>query len=131
MTDNSRTYTEEKIIALCAAIKGEQKSFDWLMAHCKELAALCDVLVYSSDKALNWLQQNGYPALYAFLCALNEDDDAFQFLMNGPYKEWAATVNAVNENESATAWLLRFGFPYYAALAETLLQRKDNTGSSA
>jgi len=131
--DKSRKYKEEEIIALSKAISQEEESFKWLMNNnCKELAALCDTLAFGNEAALNWLKENKFTILLAFVSALkdDDDDDALNFLLASTFKEWAATINVINDNEGAKEWLINFHLKHYLILAETIISESAKNSSS-
>src|SRR5579863_497146 len=116
-----KIYSPKEILVLAAAIEKDEDSFTWLMENdFKELGALCDVLVYGKDTAMDWLKKYGFLNLEAFVVALNDDHDAMDFLMNHSCKEWSATACAVNDDTEAMNWLLKYNFNHFARLADTL-----------
>jgi uncharacterized membrane protein YgcG len=130
MEDPTREYSGKEIVALAKAIRKEEESFHWLMQNdCKELAALCEVLVYGQDDAAAWLKKNGFNTLLAFIDALDENDKAFKFLLKGSHKEWAAVINAVNDDDGARAWLVKFNMKHFLLLVDTLAARAEEGGS--
>ena len=121
MEDLTRDYSEQEIIHFAKAAKRDEASFKWLMENdCKELAALCDVLVYGNTEAFDWLKKNRLMTLLAFVNALNDDEEAFRFLLKGTHKVWAAVVNSINGDEKAKKWLLRFDMKHFLLLVDSL-----------
>lgn len=129
MLDLTREYSEKEIVELVHAVKREEESFKWLLENnCRELAALCDVLVYGNDNALDWLKRNGFMTLLAFVNSLDSDNDAFHFLLKGQHKEWAAVVNVINDDSKAREWLLKFNLKHFLFLADNLTLARSSSG---
>jgi hypothetical protein len=118
---DKKIYSTKAILALAAAINRNEEAFQWLLENDeKELAAFADVWVYWQADAMDWLKQNGFNNLVAFIGALDEDDDSINYLMNNEGKNWAATAEMVNGSDTAPDWLRQF-FPAFGALADSLI----------
>ncbi|HEU4718286.1 MAG TPA: hypothetical protein VFU15_10645 [Bacteroidia bacterium] len=123
-----KTYTPELIERLCSALTRDEDSFRWLMDnHERELAALCDVLVYGKEDAAEWLKNNGFNVIYSFIAVLDENEQAQKYLMDHDAKEWAATADAVNGSDSAYEWLKQY-YPHFAHLSDVLSSLSNGRG---
>ncbi len=118
---DKKEYSNKAMLTLAATIAKDEEAFLWLLENDnKELAALADVLVYGKQEALDWLKNNHFNHLVAFVGALEDDEESKNYLMTHDGKNWAATAEMVNGNESAPDWLQKF-FPSFGNVANALL----------
>ncbi len=121
MLKNSKDYSSEQILHLADFINGNESSFLWLTDHCKELAAVADVITKNDDEALDWLKSFSFDKLYMFAIAFLEDfQTSIDYFLKYQDLEWAAVLDACRDNETALIWL-REKDPAYGQLAVAIL----------
>lgn len=123
-------YKEAELVKLSKAMAVDEEAYKWLLENdCKELAALCDVLVYGNEKAYEWLKRFECKTILAFISALDDDEDARNYLLSHRQSAWAATASAALNDEEAFEWLEKYKFMGYYMLAEAL--RSSSSGGSS
>lgn len=90
-----KTYPPEAFIKLCETIQNE-------------------------DGKQEWFTSQGYPELWEFWNAIDDDERSFKWLMDNHFPELAAVVDAINGNTGAKKWLLMNRFRELAAFVDAI-----------
>jgi len=76
--------------------------------------------ISGNEKAHQWLVDNSYPELGAFVSAINSSDSAFNWLMKFKFINLAALCSAIYNVEVAKQWLDKFNYTIEFNLAEAV-----------
>ncbi len=131
---SKNNYSGEAIRKMTAMFKPFNSSaYNWLIEKgYRELCEAAEFLISGKEKNFQWLVQNKFFDLAAFINAAKGDKKAFQWLMQNNVIFWAATANAVNKDPKAMMWLRQHNFIVYAELAEAIIEfeKLDNSDIS-
>ena len=101
-------YTGDVIEEWTFALRGDKKSFHWLMKNgFKELGAFERALSGSQD-ALNWLRQNQFLELFHMIRALSKETTSLEYLIASGHKSSAVLVGVVFQDQNCMKWMRKY-----------------------
>jgi hypothetical protein len=115
-------YPTEAYDKLCAAVRREAGSEDWLKRNYPELSAFWDA-IEGMERQFQWLMKNGHPELAAVVDAMNGNSQAKKWLLLNRYKQLAAFVDAAEGQQGAVSFLLQHQEHGLAKFAKALYEK--------
>jgi hypothetical protein len=112
---------DQTVQHLADALNGSDRAQQWLQQQGRqELVMLHDAIRFDDDSAMEWLHEYGHDELGLFVTAIDGDPYAVQALFDGKQSRLATTASAVIGDEKSMAYLQKHGMKQWINLVNAI-----------
>ena len=128
--ESKNKYSANTILALTAAINGNEEAYAWLKKNeFPELALFVDHILYDVEGSFSELAKGPHNEIAAFADALLKNRSALEFLIAQNFTALAATANSALGDEEAIRWLESNDMEHYVELGMAIQHMMQPTRS--
>lgn len=125
ITIKKMEYPSKIILAWTEALKGNLEIAKWLNENGYEELVHANLAIKLNQLSRNWLMDNGYPHIMAFINAAEGDENAKKWLLKYRFELlWHLAIYIDGENESNN-WIQKNASPEFIYLAKIIKDIKD------
>lgn len=112
---------DQTVQQLADALNGSDRAQNWLQQQGRqELVMLHDAIRFDDESAMEWLHEYGHDELGLFVTAIDGDPYAVQALFDGKQSRLATTASAVIGDEKSMAYLQKNGMKQWINLVAAI-----------
>ena len=118
---------DQTVQHLADALNGSDRAQQWLQQQGRqELVMLHDAIRFDDDSAMEWLHEYGHDELGLFVTAIDGDPYAVQALFDGKQSRLATTASAVIGDEKSMAYLQKNGMKQWINLVNAIKKCQES-----